>query len=481
MILMFARLIGVIFSFLIPMFLGRHLSIEEYGTYKQVMLIYWFAQITLNLGFDDAAYYYYRLSKDKLALYGFNSLILNLVITGGIAAMLVLFREQLARLLNNPALVEYVFPVSSLIVLTLCSLQFEGFLLNTNQVKKRFALDISTELSKAVGILVGYVFYNSLHVVLLLLNMIMMLRFFGAVHLIYQHHRAAGFKLWEARLYLGAQFRYGLPLGASRIVHNLLNLETFLVSSVFNLRQFTFYSVGSFENPLINTARGALYEVVNIDLVENIKGGFGRPTLTVWIAMLEKLFMISIPMTVYMIFFSQEVMVFIFSEKFQDSAGYFRVFNLFILFSCLNPEPLFRATQSTGALFKVRLIGGVLGVGLLLAAAFHGEPLEVLWTKVFITGTLNLVGLYVMARLIKISFADIVPTKFIFRILVLSVVIGGFSKAAFDLMALPLFFKLSLSFLVFCLCYVYSLIVFRHISIDDLKQLGNFKVRKKHE
>lgn len=477
---MFARLIGVVFSFLIPMFLGRHLSIEEYGTYKQVMLIYWFAQIALNLGFDDAAYYYYRLSKDKLALYGFNSLILNLTITGGVAAVLVLFKDQLAQRLNNPDLAEYVFPVSALIVLTLCSLQFEGFLLNTNQVKKRFILDISTELSKAIGILAGYVFFNSLHVVLLLLNLIMITRLLGAIHLIYQHHRAAGLKLWEARLYLGAQFRYGLPLGASRIVHNLLNLETFLISSIFSLRQFTFYSVGSFENPLINTARGALYEVVNIDLVENIKGGFNRQTLKVWTSMLEKLFMIAIPLTVFMMFYSKEVMVFIFSEKFQESSVYFRVFNLFILLSCLNPEPLFRAAQATGALFKIRLIGGLVGVCLLLTAAFNGEALYVLWAKVFVTGALNLVGLYFMAGFLKIRFRNLIPINFLFRVGAISLALGGLCKATFDLINLPLFFNLSLSFGVFCLGYLYCLVVLKYVSIGELRKHLNFKAGAKH-
>lgn len=396
-----ARIFGIIFSFAIPMFLGRHLGVEDYGTYKQVTLIYWFAQIALNLGFDDSVFYYLRQDRKNFPLYSFNALVFNLSATGLIATLMTIFRFEIAGLLNNPQLAQYLPILGFLIMMTMSSMQIEGFLLNLDRFRQRLFLDAGTELLKALAVLGAYWYFNSLFIALVLLSSLMTLRLLWSVLTMHQHKKQNGLQYREAKKYFFMQAKFGLPLGISRIVQNLLNLENLLISSLFNLTQFTYYAVGCFENPLINSMRTSLYELVNIDLIDSLKEKSYQKAVEAWRRMTRKLFLVVIPFTVFMVFFAQELIVFIFSEKYLPSVPFFMVFNLYIVMASLNPEPLFRASSQTSYALKIKTTGVLLGFLVMLIGAYVWGPMGVLWGKILAVGFVNFVGLAIGARLIE--------------------------------------------------------------------------------
>ena len=144
-----ARLVGMTFSFAIPMYLGRALSVETYGTYKQVMILFWFSQVALNLWFDDSAYYYLRRDRHRFSLYSFNALMFNVIVTGVLWLAVIYFKVELARLLNNPSLANYLPWVGYLIFVTVCSMQSEGILMGLDRFRQRLALEMGMELLKS--------------------------------------------------------------------------------------------------------------------------------------------------------------------------------------------------------------------------------------------------------------------------------------------------------------------------------------------
>lgn len=440
-----ARIFGIIFSFAIPMYLGRHLEVETYGTYKQVTLIYWFAQVALNLGFDDSVFYFLRWDRKNFPLFSLNSLIFNVSVTGVLAILMTVFRFKIAALLNNPDLAQYLPMLGFLIVVTLSSLQIEGFLINLNRFKARLYLDAGTELLKSLAIMGAFVFFDSIHMALILLSVLMTLRLIWTIHVMHTHKKLENIRYRDARKYFRAQAKFGLPLGVSRIVQNILNMENLFISSFYNVTQFTFYSVGCFENPIVNSLRTSLYELVNIDLIDNIRHGDYEKAAETWRRMTRSLLMIVIPFTVYMSFFAKELIVFIFSDKYLQSVPYFMVFNFYIFIACLNPEPLFRSTSNTGFALKIKIMGVVMGLLMIVGGAYWIGPMAVLWGKILAVAFINISGLFIGARLLKTNVLNLFMWKDLGKTLMLSVIVSLLVRVAFNSLAWHPFWILAAS------------------------------------
>ncbi|MGZ3773947.1 MAG: lipopolysaccharide biosynthesis protein [Bdellovibrio sp.] len=446
-----ARIFGVIFSFIIPMYLGRHLAIESYGTYKLIMLIYSLAQLSLNLGFDDSVNYFLRWDKKNFALYSLNALIFNLFTTGLIATLLAVFRFKLAHLLNDPELAKFLPLLGLLIVLTISSQQLEVSLINLDHFKERLYLDASTELLKACSILAGFIFFDSLTVVLMFLCALMLIKLFWAIGVIHFYRNKEAVRYRDARRFFSKQAKFGIPLGISRIVQNILNMENLLISSFFNVVQFTFYAVGSFDNPFVNSLRASIYEFINMELVEHVKNRNYEGIQDTWRKMTRKLFLVVIPFTTYMAFFARELIVFVFSEKYASSASFFTIFNIFIFISCFNPEPLFRASSKTAVIFRIRIAGVILGLLMMFAGASLRSPISIMWAKILAVGFINFYGLFTGTRLLQIKLHKLFLWKDMVKLFSLSFSLSFLLRFVFHELAWHPFWILAASFSIYFL------------------------------
>jgi len=386
------------------MYLGRKLSVETYGTYKQIMLIFWFAQVALNLGIDDSAYYNLRWDPKRFPLYSLNALFFNLAATGCLWFLMVFFANDIGSLVNNPELSGYLPILGFLLVTTVSSMQIEGILIGMNRFNERLAVEMGMELLKSLAIVCAFFFFDSIYVALVMLSALMTLRLIATLVTIIKYKRIESLQLSDAPALFIGQLKFGLPLGISRILQNILNMENFFISSYFNLAQFTYYSVGCFENPLVNATRTSMFEITNIEMIDAIKNDGKAAAVRVWNTMTRKLFLIIIPLAIYMIFFAKEIIVLIFSEKYLPSVPFFMVFNLYLIVGALNPEPLFRATSKTPQALKLKFYGLLLGVALLVIGAYYGGPLWALVGKVIGVSLMNILGLIAGARLLDSHF-----------------------------------------------------------------------------
>jgi O-antigen/teichoic acid export membrane protein len=467
-----ARVFGVIFSIAIPMYLGRKLSIETYGTYKQLMLFFWFSQVALNLGIDDSAYYFLRWNPKKFPLYSFNAMIFNLLATGLLWAILVIFKVEISLLIKNPGLVEYLPLLGYLILATVSSMQIEGILIvGLNRFNARLMVDVGTEFFKSFLVIAAFFFFNSVYMALVALSVIMTIRLIATMYIIHSAKRSAELSYREAPQYLLSQLKFGLPLGFSRILQNILNMENFFISSFFSLVQFTYYSVGCFENPLVNAARTSMFEMANIEMVDAMKQDNQQKAIEVWRSMTRKLFMVIVPFVSFMIFFAHEIVVFIFSEKYLLSIPFFMVFNIFLIVGALNPEPLFRATSKTHLALKIKVIGLIIGLSLLVGGAYLGGPMFALVGKILGVFIMNVIGLIVGARLLKTNVLSLFQWKELGGVILISVILAGALRLIFWNSSWHPFWTLALSFTLYGVLHFLLSCWTRLIKDDEIYHL----------
>ena len=87
--LLFAKIVGFGFSFLLPLLVVRYLSKENVGLYRESFLVIVNAVAILPLGFSMSAYYYLSRETERRGAVIFNILLFNTLV--GAAAFLTLF------------------------------------------------------------------------------------------------------------------------------------------------------------------------------------------------------------------------------------------------------------------------------------------------------------------------------------------------------------------------------------------------------
>lgn len=471
-----ARIFGILFSIAIPMYLGRALSIETYGTYKQIMLFFWFSQVALNLGIDDSAYYYFKWEPKNFVFFSFNALVFNTVLTSFLWILITVFKTDIAIFLDNPDLAQYLPMLGFLIFGTVCSMQIEGILIvGLNRFKERLWVEMGTELLKSLAIMGAFYFYQSLFVVLGFLIAIMLIRLLMIILIINHCRKRDSVSLFDSHKHFMKQLKFGLPLGISRVLQNILNMENFYISHFFSLVQFTYYSVGCFENPLINASRTSMTELTNIDMVDAMRKGQRERAIEIWKSNFRKLFLIIVPFITYMMFFGHEIITFIFSEKYVAAVPFFVVFNVFLFVGALNPEPIFRATSKTHLALKIKVVGLIIGVLLLVVGAHFGGPIYALVGKITGVFIMNIIGLFIGARLLETSFYNLFKWNELAKVIIVSTLLAFGIRLWFwnieSLKSVHVFWTLAFSFSAYFILHFLLSCKIKLIKDDELNYL----------
>jgi O-antigen/teichoic acid export membrane protein len=472
-LLTLARLFGVVFSFLIPVYLSRTLAIEEYGTYKQILLLYWFSQVALNLGVDDAAYYELRICPEKFPLFCTNALLFNIFVTSLAWVGLVVFQNPIANLLNNPELAQYLPWLGLLIFLTINSMQLEGILIGLNRFKERLALELTVELLKAMGILIAFIIWGEITYVLWALSLLMGIRLLMTLGIIHLNSQKLKLKYFEAFSTMGRQLRYGLPLGISRILQNIINLEKLLISSFYSVRDYTIYSVGSFENPFINAGQASFYELANLEMLDAVKKERLDLALQLWQNLIRKLSLIVVPFVCFTYFFAAEIITLVFSSRYVESILYFKIFNFFILVNALNPEPLFRCVSKTSQLLSIKTIGYLTLAVILLLTAYLATPAWVMISKILGIGLINSLCLVVGGSYLQAGLKSLFRWRELGLLLFLSMVLAWLFSVIFTQLSYHPFIVLAISFSLYVPLHFTLSTLIGLIKEDELAHLKN--------
>src|SRR5215211_4033663 len=99
--LLFAKIVGFGFAFLLPLLVVRFLSQEKVGVYRQVFLVIANAVSILPLGFSMSAFYFLNRETTRRGAAVFNILLFNFAVGGAACLLLFAFPQLLGNLFNN--------------------------------------------------------------------------------------------------------------------------------------------------------------------------------------------------------------------------------------------------------------------------------------------------------------------------------------------------------------------------------------------
>ncbi|HEY5599776.1 MAG TPA: oligosaccharide flippase family protein, partial [Candidatus Manganitrophaceae bacterium] len=350
------RGLASLFTFLIPVVLTRHLTPADYGTFKQVFLIYGTLFTVLPFGTIQSLYYFIPKDPDRIKVYLVQSLLFLQV--SGLIAMLFLLTlgQKISVYFNNPALAPYLFQLGLFIFLTLSSAYFEALLISSQKINQAAILSFISEACKTGFMLVPLLFWRDLSSLMWGMGLFAFFRF--SLTMVYVVRRYSLSWKYFDRPSFRTQLAYALPFGLAVILQVTQDhFHQYVVAYTYSAAVFAVYSVGMFQLPLIELVGAPMSQLLIVRMTSLLRqGGAADEVLALWRDITKKLAIVFIPAFVFLQVMAREVVVFLFTSAYLPSVPLIRLSAVSLLTAFLLAEGALRAYAQTRFILKVTFI-----------------------------------------------------------------------------------------------------------------------------
>src|SRR5262249_9362792 len=316
-LLVAGRTIGFVGSFLIPVVLARLFSRAEFGTYKQLFLIYGTFYGLAQVGMAESLYYFIPRRPEEAARHVANALATLALAAVGCVALLSAARTTIAGWMTTPALASDLPLLALFLAVTLVSVVFEIVMVSRKKHAAAAAVYAGSDLVRTACLVVPAVAIWGLRGVLAgaaafaALRLVAMLAYFVPA--------------FPSRLRLDAaplrrRLIYALPFGVAVAVEIVqANLHQYFVASRFNAETFAIYAVGCLQIPLVDLICTSTANVMMVKMAEEGGDGQHRSALVLWHDTTCRLATIIFPLAALLLLTARGIIVTLFTARYLAS------------------------------------------------------------------------------------------------------------------------------------------------------------------
>lgn len=351
------RAIAFLATFATPMVLTRVLDQAQFGTYKQLFVLYGTLIGIAQFGMAESLIYFLPGASRRGGRYVLNALLV-LASTGLVClGLLALAGPSLHRWLGNGALPGLSGLLGAYLLLMLPATVLELVLTaRKHYVGAAIAYGLS-DLLRALALVIPVVISRSLE---WLLGGVVA---FGAVRLgatlLYLRQEFRG-GLRPDRTMLREQLAYALPFQLGVVLWVLTNnLHYYAVATSVGAATFAVYAVGTLQIPLVDLVFTPAANVMMVRMREAITAHRPDAVVATWHDTTRKLALVFIPLVGLLLVTARELILFLFTARYAASIPIFMVWSSAILFSVLQTDSALRVyaeTRTIAVLYAVQLL-----------------------------------------------------------------------------------------------------------------------------
>jgi O-antigen/teichoic acid export membrane protein len=435
--LSFAKTLGFVFTFFLPLILVRRLSVHDFGLYRQVFLVINTALTFLPLGFALSGYYFFpRESATRRQAVVLNIALFYLLVAGLAGSLLLLRPGALSVVFNSPDLLRYEPWIALTLVFWVATSFLESVAIANGEARLAGVVVIVTHFTRTVLLLGAAFVFGSVSA---LIGAAIVQGFLQAA--MAASYLASRFPEMWRRFdpgLLRSQLGYILPLGVAGVLWWFqTDLHGYFVSNRFGPEAFAIYSVGCVQIPLWALLLDSVGAVM-IPAVSHLQSRKDHRGIVLLIArMMRKLVAFGFPLYFFLLINGREFIQVLFTERYLESWPVFAVSLTFIPLSMLASayDPVFRAyPEHIAFLIRTRI---ALLAPLLVGLSYGTERFGLVGAMAAVIGV-NAVERLVIARkvirILGVAWRDVALLKDVAKLLLSAMAAALASELARDFM-----------------------------------------------
>jgi O-antigen/teichoic acid export membrane protein len=361
------RIPGLVAAFAIPLVLARVFDQAEFGTYKQLFLIYATLFGLAQLGMAESLYYFVPLAPAQAGRHVANALVA--LATLGLACVLLLngYADRIAAWLTNPALAMHLGTLGLFLALMLISAVLEIVLISRRRTAAAASTYAASDFARACCFVAPAALGWGLRGVIIGAALFAAIRLAATLVMLWREFRS---ELRVDAPVLRRQLAYALPFALAVGVEVLhINWHQYAVASRFDAAAFAVYAVGCLQIPVVDLI---VTSAVNVMMVEmaTARERSTAEAVALWHDTIARLSFMIFPIAAFLLLMAHEIIVVLFTTAYAASVPIFMLWSLTILASVLAADSVLRVFAQT----RYLLVQNV--VHLLIVATLAGAFLS---------------------------------------------------------------------------------------------------------
>ena len=269
LILMSGRTAAFAATFFIPVVLTRIFSQADFGTYKQLFLIYATLYSIAQCGMAESLFYFVPRAPRQAGRYVANAMLFLAAAGLGCFALLATTESLITRWLSNGDLAPYLTSLGAFLVLMMVSAVLEIAIIAHRGYRLAASSYGVSDLLRALFFVAPVLFVPRLDVLLFGAVAYAALRLSAAI--VY-FSRAFKGDLWPDPARLREQLRYAAPFGVAVLFEIVQSsFHQYAVSYHFDAATFAIYAVGCLQIPLIDLVCTSTANVMMVKMTEDAR------------------------------------------------------------------------------------------------------------------------------------------------------------------------------------------------------------------
>lgn len=369
---------------LVGFILARLFTQADYGSFRQLYLVYTTFSALLLLGLPQSILYFLPKIKDENSRSQFIKQCMIVFSALGILFTIGLFffRHLLSVLFHNPALEVLLLLYCLYPIFAFVSLFYNYTMLavqKPHSVAKFTLFSILVEAICVIGaaFITRDLFYTTIGILIAALIQYL----YAMISL--RGYAARSFHFDKELLH--EQLRFSLPIGLAAIVSLLaIQIDKFVISSYYSPEIFAVFSVGAMEVPLIGIVLNAVNSVLMPELSKlDIVKDRARIEDIFRSAVRNNALMI-FPMFVFFFIFAKDFLIILYSSRYVHAAVFFRIYLITMPLRIAIYSTLIQIGAKTKFLFYSSIFSLVLNLALNLILVHFVGQVGPAWSTVIV-------------------------------------------------------------------------------------------------
>lgn len=420
--LILSRIVAALFSFGGGIILARALTMTDYATYSQIMLIGSSCSV-LTVGLQQSLFYFVPLApREERRNVAFRGLFSGVMVLLVVMIMLFVFRERISGALNNEGLSLLVLPLLLYVFFFSMSGYNEALTITFNGVEYLAVVNIVTSILIFGFIAVSAAWTGEIQYIV---TGVACCHGFSTILCVSYLGRRAGAARPTGEIRMEAikgQIAYALPITMSSVLGIVgRRVDQYLISTMFNPEQYAIYARGAFNIPFVDMVTYSVFLVLLPEFTALLQNQGYRTVLEIWRDSARRIALLLFPVACFFVVMAEPFMVSLFSEKFAPSAAIFRIYAFALILNIAVYGTIARACGRPGIIYKTALI--LAGSNLF----FNAILISLIGPIGAASGTLmsNAVAVYyslrMNAKLLGCGMSEIMPWRQLSRIALASI------------------------------------------------------------
>jgi O-antigen/teichoic acid export membrane protein len=422
--LLFAKLIGFVLSFMLPLLIFRTLNKADIGIYNQVFLVIVTVSNILPFGVSMSAFYFLSREKERKRYFIFNILLFNFIVGGLACLTLNIFPGILGDLFKDDEMTKFAPQIGVVIWLWLFSTFLEVVAIANQEARLATVFIICSQLTKMIFMVSAVLMFGTVGAMLNAVTIQVILQ--TLVLIFYLNSRFPQF--WKSfdKSILFEHLKYALPFGLMGILWILqTDIHNFFIGNRFSPEDVAVYRAGCFELPLLVLFYESISSVMIPRMSELQAAGKTREMLELTVRAMEKLSLFYFPAFVFFMITAYTLITTLFTSKFADSVPIFTVNIMLLPFYVLMTDPIVRSFASLGRfILKVRIVV-VIALIIMLTYGIQHFNLQGMIAIVVVSAVFDrVISFLKVAKTIRVTRSDFALLKKVGKTALIAVSVG---------------------------------------------------------